>query len=164
MSGRRLYAIHCDHQGCVAVSLGRTFMDAMNQADGWHCTDHGSGPRSTHLCPDHRSERLIQASVKHGDLMCVRCGSGPLQPKKRAGVPITLRHWGKGRCGKCWRHTQDEKKTAPPARTARKAVHVLEDWEYLRSWGYTKPLAAERLGMTVAAFDRALLRAKERAA
>lgn len=44
-------------------------------------------------------------------------------------------------------------------RTTRSRDEVMAEWAVLRAEGYGKRQAAERLGMTFAAFDRALQRA-----
>jgi hypothetical protein len=46
-------------------------------------------------------------------------------------------------------------------RTTRSRDEVMAEWALLRSEGYGKRQAAERLGMTFAAFDRALQRATQ---
>lgn len=46
-------------------------------------------------------------------------------------------------------------------RLNRTQVEVVEEWLLLRSEGYTRRQSADRIGMTFAAFDRALHRARK---
>lgn len=82
----------------------------------------------------------------YGRPPCKRCGSSYGQRRVRE------------LCARCWdqiRHT-DEIHDYP--RLTRRAADVAEDWEELASLGLSKRDAAARLGMTYAAFERALLR------
>lgn len=68
-------------------------------------------------------------------------------------------HFGRGLCGRCWtKLDEDERLDHEP--TTRHRDDVLDDWLVLREEGHTKAQAAERLGMTFEAFDRAFHRAR----
>lgn len=68
-------------------------------------------------------------------------------------------------CTCCWTKVKDTDEIHDYPRVTRRAVDVAEDWAELRAQGLSKRDAAARLGMTYAAFDRALHRhaARQRA-
>lgn len=69
-------------------------------------------------------------------------------------------HVGRGLCSPCYTHlTPDERLDYPRLRMPRD--EFAEEWELLRSEGYTKRQAATRLGMTYKTFERAYWRAKK---
>lgn len=68
-------------------------------------------------------------------------------------------HASRGLCHPCYHRLAPDERLDYP-RLNRSREDLVEDWELLRSEGYTKRQAAERLGMTFAAFDRAWHRAR----
>lgn len=74
-------------------------------------------------------------------------------------------HWrrptaGRGLCRACY---ADPTITINyPDRRGIPSADLLDDWDMLRRDGYTLRQAAERLGITYAALDQALVRAKRR--
>jgi hypothetical protein len=71
----------------------------------------------------------------------------------------------RGLCDRCYtrhRRAGDLPNVAAPSRrhsdTVLPADYVAEEWEFLSSCGVTKDQAAAQLGMTRAAFDKALTR------
>jgi hypothetical protein len=72
------------------------------------------------------------------------------------------RHTGhglRGLCAACW---QNPTIRANYPRSTFAADELLDEWTLLRSEGHTLRQAAERLGITYAALDKALQRAKHR--
>ena len=67
---------------------------------------------------------------------------------------------GRGLCGSCYHSLTPDQRLDYP-RLSRSSGELVEEWEMLRSEGYTKRQAADRLGMTYEAFERAYHRAKK---
>jgi len=82
---------------------------------------------------------------------CLECS----KPK-----PTNPRRWARGLCSSCYsRHYYRGTIDQFPI-TYRPREHVIEDWLFLQAQGYTRPHAAERMGMTRDALDHAIARAK----
>lgn len=75
-------------------------------------------------------------------------------------VPGAFRDEGRGLCRGCWRDRAAADTLDEVERTKRTRDDLMADWEILRGRGLTKRQAADRLGMTFSAFDRALQRAR----
>ena len=76
---------------------------------------------------------------------------------RRSGAPRI--HGGHGKCKHCYR--SDEYFREPvETRSTWTQDELLTEWELLRPAGYTKRQAAQQLGMTLGAFERALYRAQ----
>lgn len=85
---------------------------------------------------------------------CAKCGH---RPRRRGrGTPQIIR----GLCPACYCRENANGTLADWPRTTRTRDDVLDDWVILRAQGYTRRQAAERLGMTLAAFDGAIYRAR----
>lgn len=92
---------------------------------------------------------------------CAECGRPVRRGHSRKDeVPGTLRMIGRGLCCACYRRAQREGTLDDYERTFRPREEMLEDWELLRSDGYTVANAAPRMGMTCAALEKALRRAE----
>ena len=91
---------------------------------------------------------------------CLDCGR-PTRAKnsKPDGRP---RFIGRGLCEACHQRHRKRGTLSDFERRTRPADEVLEDWDFLRRQGYSIRDAAERMGMTHAALDRALCRAANR--
>lgn len=79
------------------------------------------------------------------------------------GQDVTYQHRyhnGRGLCQFCYARCTRDGTLADYERVFRSADEVMGEWERLRLDGYSKNLAAERLGMTYKAFDRTFHRAK----
>lgn len=76
------------------------------------------------------------------------------------------RSGGRGLCVRCYSREHKAGRLHQYPLKNRAAADVAEDVEFLRGQGFTRRQMAERLGMTLAAMDRALLRhrARQRAA
>ncbi|PXY33587.1 hypothetical protein BAY59_10930 [Prauserella coralliicola] len=85
--------------------------------------------------------------------------------RKNRSAPTRDRKYGRGLCGGCYNREYKAGRITEHPRSTRPAADVVEDWEFLRGQGYTKREAAERIGMRLTAFNRAILRhaARERA-
>lgn len=81
--------------------------------------------------------------------------------RKRYPRDGVLRHDARGLCTQCYRakHKAGELDRFPPL-TRSNAV-VMEEWAELRDAGYTVERAAQMLGMTFVALERAIYRANE---
>jgi hypothetical protein len=108
----------------------------------------------------------LAASPTH----CRRCGEGPLYPYQGGG-PKELRHAGRGLCKRChgvlWRryeagHDVEGDSLIDYERIQRSNANVIESWQELSAEGYTKQQAADRMDMTYAALDQALVRHRRR--
>lgn len=90
---------------------------------------------------------------------CRSCKEDMYAPKGQN--PGQLMHDARGLCTRCYRFLR---KTGGlhkfPALTRSNAV-VMEEWAELRDAGYTVERAAQMLGMTFVALDRAIHRANE---
>lgn len=97
---------------------------------------------------------------------CRKCGSGPMAPSKNLDAP--LRHIGRGLCHVCYRHLHDRARRGAGdelldfERVSRPAADVVEDFQMLSGQGYTRRQAAERMGISLAALDQALVRHRRR--
>lgn len=91
---------------------------------------------------------------------CVRCDV-PLCSPRIVPPPGVGRSGGRGLCQNChaWARYHDRLLDYP--RSTRSRDDLLEDYVMLRREGYDWPLCAERLGMTYAAFERAIHRARD---
>jgi hypothetical protein len=67
-------------------------------------------------------------------------------------------HAGRGLCRPCHQTAGEDR--IDYERVGRSRDELMAEWEILRGEGYTKRQAAERLGMTFEAFDRAYHRAR----
>lgn len=86
---------------------------------------------------------------------CANCGHRP-PPRRRRGTPPIIR----GLCPACyWRKTANGALADWP-RATRSRDDVLDEWVILRTQRYTYRQAAERLGMTLTAFEGAIYRAR----
>lgn len=68
-------------------------------------------------------------------------------------------------CPTCWVRIRNTDELADYPRVTRTSDEVIEEWQVLSAYGMSKREVAARLGMTYAAFDRALHRynARQRA-
>lgn len=69
---------------------------------------------------------------------------------------------GRGLCYRCYQRARRRGKLADYPRVNRPAQDTLDDYELLRSEGYTKAQIADRLGMSLDALSHALWRARDR--
>jgi hypothetical protein len=69
------------------------------------------------------------------------------------------RHLGRGLCVNCYGTEMTAGRLDQWPRMNRPGSEMLEDWELLRSAGVSVEQAAKRIGVTMAALDRALHRA-----
>jgi hypothetical protein len=90
---------------------------------------------------------------------CRRCPY-PLVPVRMTGLPGWRRHAGRGLCDTCRSQARTTGELIDFERFTRSRDELLDDWAVLRAEGYTLRQAAERLGMTQAAFERAYHRAR----
>jgi hypothetical protein len=83
--------------------------------------------------------------------------------KRSPGPPPTGCAWHGARrlCTYCYKAAWNSINRNGP-RTTRRGADVYEDWLELKAQGYTKRQVADRLGMSFAAFDRAIWRQLER--
>lgn len=88
---------------------------------------------------------------------CPRCGRVTYPWK--AGMATSWSRVGRGLCGYCHSQLTPDQRMDYPRRN-QSQDDVMAEWELLRSEGYTKQQAADRLGMTFAAFDRQFHRAR----
>ena len=100
--------------------------------------------------------------IKFVGLPCRRCSKNLVSKGEWSRIPLDQRdhsnnacHQANQLCRSCWRALAQP---VPTVRVRRPIAHTVEDWEELRREGYTRAQAAERLGMTRAAFDKALAR------
>lgn len=91
-------------------------------------------------------------------MRCVKCDH-PLTGS-RSRTAEARRHRGRGLCGHCYRVAQYAGTLEDYPTLRRSSADVLEDWEELRSQGYTIQHAAGRLGMSEAALRKAISRAR----
>lgn len=96
---------------------------------------------------------LDDIRTDYGQPPCKRCG----------GTHDTRRV--RGLCQCCWHRVVKTDEIHDYPRVTRRAADVAEDWAELSAQGVSRRDAAARLGMTYAAFDRALYRhaARQRA-
>lgn len=88
--------------------------------------------------------------------LCVECGR-PMRASSEPPDPARAVHAGRGRCRPC---RDRAKRSGVLAEHPTKRDAFLEEWAVLRVGGATREVAAERMGMTFAAFERALFRAR----
>jgi hypothetical protein len=81
-----------------------------------------------------------------------------MAPRRSAGRARTTQ--ARGLCWFCYRAATKNGELFDYPRSTRSRDEVLDEWEMLRGEGYTRRQAAERIGMTFEAFDRALYRAR----
>lgn len=91
---------------------------------------------------------------------CAACTAWMVPHRHQPG-PGQVMHAGRGLCEGCYERKWRSGRLADFPAQLRPRAEVMEEWELLRSEGYTKRQAAERLGMTFAAFDRAFHRARK---
>ena len=91
---------------------------------------------------------------------CLGCQREMFPWRKRYPRDGVLRHDARGLCTQCYRakHKAGGLDEFPPV--TRGNAEVIEEWEWLRDAGYTREQAAMRMGMTFAALDRAIYRAR----
>lgn len=91
---------------------------------------------------------------------CVLSGCGPMvaQHELGEGVPYGAR----GCCRRCYNNARAQGIHLDLPRLNRANADVIEDWEELRAQRCTRVTAAERMGMTFAALDRAIYRHRKR--
>lgn len=73
-----------------------------------------------------------------------------------------LRNSGRGLCSTCRERAIREGRLDEYERAKRPADEMLDDWQLMRSEGYTVPQAAERMGVSADALATALNRARHR--
>jgi hypothetical protein len=100
---------------------------------------------------------------------CRRCERGPLihgtrwrrMPKDERKAVGGLYHGGRGLCGTCYNQIRHQRRLHDYEPVKRSREDMLEEWEMLRSDGVTDlAIAAERMGVTRAALDKCLERAR----
>lgn len=89
---------------------------------------------------------------------CTCCGT-PVAPCT-SPRPDAAIHGGRGLCVSCYGDKRYNGRLADHPRATWTRDELLDEWELLRGEGTTRLQAAERLGMTPAAFERALQRAR----
>ena len=89
---------------------------------------------------------------------CTCCGTPTVPSSNRASGAAV--HAGRGLCNACHKRADYHGRLADHPRSTWSRDEVLSEWELLRGEGHTRVQAAERLGMTPAAFERALQRAR----
>lgn len=89
---------------------------------------------------------------------CRNC-SCPMVGQRETSPPGWRRHVARGLCSRCWSAARTAGDLVDFERNTRTRDEVLDEWVLLRGEGYTRAQAAERIGMTFAAFDRAYWRA-----
>lgn len=87
------------------------------------------------------------------------CCDTPLTPCT-SPQPDAAIHGGRGLCNSCHARERYHGRLADHPRSTRSRDELLEEWELLRGQGHTRVQAAERLGMSPSAFERALQRAR----
>lgn len=90
---------------------------------------------------------------------CARC-SHRIVPRRHRPLNGARRHAGRGLCDPCRNETRATGDLPDFERATRTRDELLDEWVLLRSEGYTLRQAAERLGMTYPAFERAYYRAR----
>lgn len=91
--------------------------------------------------------------------MCAAC-PWPLVGQRTKRRPQGFRrHGGRGLCSPCYSRASRDGTLLDFGRATLSRDDVLDDWEVLREQGYGRRVAAERLGMSLDAFDGALRRA-----
>lgn len=90
---------------------------------------------------------------------CVRC-TQLIYPASRV-PPHRSRHQARCLCGPCYDHCRRAGTLADYRPVTYSRDELMDEWEVLRLHGYSKRQAAERLGMSFAAFDRAFHRARK---
>lgn len=91
-------------------------------------------------------------------MTCAMCRQ-PMVPQHSEVPADHVRHNGRGLCGGCYSRAEQAGTLADYPRRQKPRADLLEDWELLRSEGYSVQHAAERLGMTHEAMRKALRRA-----
>lgn len=91
---------------------------------------------------------------------CLECTT-PLCPNKSRPTPRgARRHAGRGLCTPCHRRAKRTDRLADFERSLRTRDELLDEWDRLRTDGVGRAQAAQRMGMTPAAFERHLYRAR----
>lgn len=93
-------------------------------------------------------------------MKCLDCGRA--MRTWRSKPDGRRRSVGRGLCETCHQRHRNHGTLSDFERRTRPADEVLEDWDFLRHQGYSIRDAAERMGMTHAALDKALYRAARR--
>jgi hypothetical protein len=103
-------------------------------------------------------------SIAQHERICVgpNCGRRlvPQSIPPRERPPGTHATSARGLCHRCYTYAEDTGTLELYPRLTRRQADVLDDWTQLRRRGYTKREAAKFVGMTFAAFDRAVCRAR----
>jgi hypothetical protein len=88
------------------------------------------------------------------------CGSCGVEtwPGGTPDVPVRHVHHARGLCCRCYKGGRVDH--ADHERASRSRDELLTEWEHLRYYGLDWRQAAQRLGMTYPAFERAMLRAR----
>lgn len=89
-----------------------------------------------------------------------RCGR-ILIPHKQIPGPSEARNNGRNLCSGCYQRAAKDGTLQDYPRVNRLLEDVLDDWETLRR-SHTKAQAAVRVGMTLIAFERALIRGRDK--
>jgi hypothetical protein len=79
---------------------------------------------------------------------------------RSAGLSRHATHEGRGLCTPCYERANYRGRLADHPRRTWSRDDVMTEWDLLRRDGHTRAQAAERLGMTWAALDRAIWRAR----
>lgn len=74
------------------------------------------------------------------------------------------RHEGRGLCGRCWYQARKAGTLDDFPCHRQPAAELVEDYEFLRRQGYTRALAAERMGVTKKRLEKAIERHTRRVA
>lgn len=89
------------------------------------------------------------------------CGScGNTMVPRSSGTTRVDTHEGRGLCPPCYRQAQYAGRLDDYPRTTWSRDELMGEWDLLRSEGYTRRNAAERLGLKWETFDRAYFRAR----
>lgn len=92
-------------------------------------------------------------------MKCVECGCGMTPNKNKRPAKGTRRHSGRGLCTACYRRLLDHGRLHEHERRSMPRDMLLDDWVLLRDQGVRPVDAADRLGVSWDALDRALCRA-----
>jgi len=94
---------------------------------------------------------------------CLRCGQSMVDGKTYVANPKIQRkysrHYSRGLCRTCYSNEKYHGRLNDWPLLTRKRDELLEEWVLLRSAGVPIAQAAERMGISVIALDRALHRA-----
>lgn len=119
---------------------------------------HTRKGRIVHYRQGHRWRRP-PAATEGVDLRCARCGY-PAVPKGEHAPPGFAKLHCRGLCPPCYQQVRNRGQLAEYQPDRCRRDDILDDWDWLRSWGVGREEAARRIGITVTALDQHLCRAR----